>query len=98
MKRNTEINIESIDKLANELKSTSENLIGTINYLKAMADELLDVYDAPTARKVQEILIDEMKKALKPCNKLLDLSNKVRLFNKNYKEVYSITQRSVGGK
>ena len=97
MERATKINIESIENFGNQLEKSSQDLMGIITYLTNMSDSLLDVFDSNTAKKMQESLAETLLKAKVPCNKLEELSRKVKIFNKSYRELYETTRKSVGG-
>ena len=96
MDYNFQVNIDSIKTFSNELKDGAVELEEILNYLESLANGMSDFFDTPAAQKMQEGLLEYLKKSKKPCRELKDLSNKIDLFNKNYINIYNSTRRSVG--
>ena len=96
MNYNFQVNISSIEKFSNELKSEVAELEDILDYLESLTNDMNDFFDTPASHKMQEGLLDYLRKSKIPCNELRDLSNKIDLFNKNYENIYKMTKKSVG--
>ena len=97
MNPNFIVNISSIDDFASKINNESLKLEEILDSLIYMTNDMNVFFDTPSANTLQEELLHYLKNSKIPCQNLNELSNKIVLFNKNYKNIYEITQASVGG-
>lgn len=93
---NFQLNLNSIEKFANDLKKESGNLVEIIDYLIRITYDTDTFFDTPSAKIMSEGLLDYLKKSRITCANLEKVANKVKLFNRSYSNLYDSTKRSVG--
>jgi hypothetical protein len=97
MAYNFHVNINSVADFAEDIKKSALNLEDILDYLFASSRDIDSFFDTPSANTMQDALLRYIQEAKKSCQRLNDLSNKVALFNSNYRNMYDTTSQSVGG-
>ena len=97
MAYNFHVNINSVDAFADDIKKSAIELEDILDYMFASSRDIDSFFDTPSANTMQDALLRYIQQSKKTCERLNDLSNKVALFNSNYRNMYDTTAQSVGG-
>ena len=96
MERNFIVNMNSIDKLSNELRTSAYKIDDILDYLIRITGDMDTFFDTPSSKILREGLTNYLVKSKTNCQTLSELSNYIKLFNKNYSNMYDVTKQSVG--
>lgn len=98
MNYNFKVNIDSVEKLSDVVQKTSGNMDEILDYLIRITNDMDMFFDTPSEKILNEALLRYLNQSKETCKTLKDLSNSIKLFNKNYNSIYNATRQSIGEK